>query len=98
MPAWGEKAGGRTRPVRQLRHGQRDRRQHHRPDKLGPMARYVEDTLTLRRCTSVHIIGLFRGFEWDEDKARDNLRKHGLDFADATAVLEDEWALTPSDV
>ena len=43
------------------------------------------------RCTIVHIIRLFRGFEWDEDKARDNLRKHGLDFADATAVLEDEW-------
>ena len=52
----------------------------------------------LCRCTSVHIIRLFRGFEWDEDKARHNLRKHGLDFADATAVLEDEWALTPSDV
>jgi uncharacterized DUF497 family protein len=45
----------------------------------------------------VHIIRLFRGFEWDEDKARDNLRKHGLDFADATAVLEDEWALTMRD-
>ena len=41
----------------------------------------------MRRCTIVHIIRLFRGFEWDEDKARDNLRKHGLDFADATGIL-----------
>ena len=45
----------------------------------------------------MHIIRLFRGFELDEDKARDTLRKHGLDFADATAVLEDEWALTMRD-
>lgn len=45
----------------------------------------------------MHIIRLFRGFEWDEDKARENVRKHGLDFADATAALEDEWALTMRD-
>ena len=51
----------------------------------------------MHRCTTVHIIRLFRGFEWDEEKARDNLRKHGVDFADATAVLEDDWALTMRD-
>ena len=38
------------------------------------------------------------GFEWDESKARDNLRKHGVDFADAATVFEDEAALTIPDV
>lgn len=33
-------------------------------------------------------------FEWDAAKARSNLRKHGIDFADAAAVLEDDGGLT----
>ncbi len=33
-------------------------------------------------------------YEWDPQKAADNLRKHGIDFADAVAVLEDPSALT----
>jgi len=33
-------------------------------------------------------------YEWDPAKARQNLRKHGIDFADAVMVLEDEGALT----
>ena len=36
-------------------------------------------------------------FEWDPRKASTNRRKHGVDFADATAVLEDEQALTVRD-
>jgi len=36
-------------------------------------------------------------FEWDEKKARENLRKHGVDFADATVVLSDEMAITLPD-
>jgi len=28
-------------------------------------------------------------YEWDNGKAADNLRKHGVDFADAIAALED---------
>jgi uncharacterized DUF497 family protein len=36
-------------------------------------------------------------YEWDPAKARDNLRKHGIDFADAALVLEDEHALTVPD-
>lgn len=32
-------------------------------------------------------------FEWDEAKARSNLTKHGIDFADATAVFEDDYVL-----
>jgi uncharacterized protein len=37
------------------------------------------------------------GFEWDEIKARTNLRKHGVDFADATVAFEDERAVTIKD-
>ena len=33
-------------------------------------------------------------YQWDSEKAADNLRKHGIDFADAVGVFEDEWALT----
>lgn len=36
-------------------------------------------------------------FEWDPKKAAANLRKHGIDFADAVPVLEDELALTVRD-
>jgi uncharacterized DUF497 family protein len=36
-------------------------------------------------------------FEWEPDKARSNLRKHGVDFADAALVLEDDRALTIPD-
>jgi len=32
--------------------------------------------------------------EWDPEKAAENLRKHGVDFADAATVLGDEMALT----
>lgn len=34
---------------------------------------------------------------WDPAKARENLRKHGVDFADAAVALEDENALTVED-
>ena len=33
-------------------------------------------------------------YQWDAKKAASNLRKHGIDFADAVSVLEDDWALT----
>jgi uncharacterized protein len=36
-------------------------------------------------------------FEWDPNKARSNLRKHGIDFADAVAAFEDERAITIRD-
>jgi hypothetical protein len=36
-------------------------------------------------------------FEWDADKAAANLRKHGVDFADAVLALEDDLALTVRD-
>ncbi len=36
-------------------------------------------------------------FEWGPRKAKENLRKHGVDFADAVVALEDENALTIED-
>jgi uncharacterized protein len=36
-------------------------------------------------------------FEWNDTKARANLRKHGVDFADAATALEDDSALTMRD-
>ena len=36
-------------------------------------------------------------FGWDPGKAKANLRKHGVDFADAAIALEDENALTVED-
>ena len=35
-------------------------------------------------------------YQWDPKKADLNNKKHGIDFADAVAVFEDEWALTDS--
>jgi len=36
-------------------------------------------------------------FEWDQSKAIANLRKHGVDLADAGTVLHDERAITIAD-
>ncbi len=36
-------------------------------------------------------------FEWDRRKATTNIRKHGVDLADAATVLHDEHALTIRD-
>ena len=37
-------------------------------------------------------------FEWDPGKAKENLRNHGVDFADAVIALEDENAFTIKDL
>jgi len=36
-------------------------------------------------------------YEWDAHKARVNLRKHQIDFADAVSVFDDSLALTIPD-
>jgi uncharacterized DUF497 family protein len=36
-------------------------------------------------------------FEWDDEKAADNLRKHGIDFEEARTVFEDPFAITIDD-
>jgi len=33
-------------------------------------------------------------YQWDPKKAASNLKKHGIDFADAVGVFEDDWAMT----
>jgi uncharacterized DUF497 family protein len=37
------------------------------------------------------------GFEWDRRKAETNLRRHGVDFADAVTIFDDEYAVTVPD-
>ena len=36
-------------------------------------------------------------FEWDEEKAAINIRKHGIDFNDAKQVFEDDFAVDEVD-
>ena len=36
-------------------------------------------------------------YEWDPNKEKSNFRKHGIKFADAVGVLEDENAITLED-
>jgi uncharacterized protein len=36
-------------------------------------------------------------YQWDTDKATANLRKHGIDFADAVSVFTDDLAVTASE-
>lgn len=33
-------------------------------------------------------------YEWDENKAKLNRQKHGIDFADAVSVFADDTAIT----
>lgn len=37
------------------------------------------------------------GFEWDPDKAEENLRKHGVSFAEAATAFLDPLSLTVPD-
>jgi uncharacterized DUF497 family protein len=36
-------------------------------------------------------------YQWNRDKAVVNLRKHGIDFADAVSVFSDDLAITMPD-
>jgi uncharacterized protein len=36
-------------------------------------------------------------YQWDKNKAEINLRKHGIDFADAVSVFSDDLSITLSD-
>jgi uncharacterized DUF497 family protein len=50
----------------------------------------------LRWGTIVYTLARAR-FEWDPPKAEANLRTHGVSFAEAVTVLEDDFALTRED-
>ncbi len=47
-------------------------------------------------CTNVHTLSLME-FDWDKEKAKANVKKHGVRFSDATQVFEDDFALTIED-
>lgn len=36
-------------------------------------------------------------FEWDENKSRHNLKKHGIDFKEAKTIFNDPFAITIDD-
>ncbi len=36
-------------------------------------------------------------YQWDISKAQSNLRKHGIEFADAVSVFTDDYAITIED-
>ena len=48
----------------------------------------ADDTVLLLRYTAA------MNFEWDPDKAESNVAKHGVDFAEASTVFADYFALT----
>jgi uncharacterized DUF497 family protein len=50
---------------------------------------------TLLICTTVHTMN--SSYEWDSEKARQNLQKHRVDFAEAIYALDDPLALTLCD-
>lgn len=37
------------------------------------------------------------GFEWDEQKAQQNLEKHGISFEEAATIFGDSFSLTIND-
>ena len=41
--------------------------------------------------------GTYMNYEWDIDKAKGNLKKHRVSFADAVSVFEDSEAITVED-
>ena len=47
----------------------------------------------MHKCTNNN----HKQIEWDNKKAKSNLKKHGVNFAETVAVLEDERALTISE-
>jgi len=52
------------------------------------------DELTI--CTLVHTLDWVR-LKWEPTKAIANIRKHGIEFADAATIFDDELATTLSD-
>ena len=36
-------------------------------------------------------------YQWDKNKAQTNLRKHGIDFADAVSIFSDDLAIATPD-
>ncbi len=60
----------------------------------GPLDRHPAALDSVHARTYIRMVDV----EWDPTKARTNLTKHGVDFADAAVALEDERALTMPDI
>ncbi len=41
---------------------------------------------------------LIKNFEWDEEKNRSNIKKHGISFVEAMTVFDDDDALYKPDI
>jgi uncharacterized DUF497 family protein len=63
---------------------------------LSRFTRQLPKAAGLTVCTSVHTLGRGR-WRMGPRKATANLKKHGVDFADAATVLHDEQAITVRD-
>jgi uncharacterized DUF497 family protein len=61
-------------------------------DTSGPDTLLGRDLAGMYNCTYHGLVP-----DWDAEKAAVNLRKHGVDFADAATALSDERALTVPD-
>jgi uncharacterized protein len=61
--------------------------------RVGRLPRTVRAVWTL----CVRLCILYAVAAWDPEKAAANLRKHGVDFADAETALRDDMALTMPD-
>ena len=61
------------------------------PEMLGPNICFFLDLYT--NCAYIQAMG----FEWDEKKATTNIKKHGIDFADAVTIFDDSYAITVID-
>ena len=48
-------------------------------------------------CMYTYMYTTVMEYEWDPEKAAANLRRYGIDFADAVGVFEDEYALRRED-
>jgi len=45
----------------------------------------------------VGVSGLVFDYEWDDDKAAENLRKHRVDFEEAASIFDDDLMITEAD-
>ena len=43
------------------------------------------------------VSGLVFDYEWDDDKAAENLRKHRVDFEEAASIFDDDLMITEAD-
>ena len=65
---------------------QRGLPKQHEGDRLLQALVEQQVAVCVRLCIYLHVV------QWDNEKAASNVKKHGVDFADAVVVLSDEMA------